>query len=172
MLNQWKEATGKLEKALWMKRIIYEDTNLKEIAIACRLLAKALLKQHEYQKALPYFKEALGYFEASDSPDDEIRCVLNISLCYKGLKDLRKALESLKRIEKLCVEKLVSDKVQVDFHIAIADVFLEEECEEKYQGLYHLKKAEAILIRIEQSEMNLGAQLIEIQAKILSLGIS
>ncbi|CAB4006743.1 tetratricopeptide repeat [Paramuricea clavata] len=170
ILNQWEQAFPKLEQALEMKRVIYEEKDKPEadVALACRFLARALFKHQEYQKALPYFQEALEYFEVNQSADDETQCVLHIALCYGGLKNLVSALETFRKVEELCVRKSVSDSIRLGIHKTMADTFTEEEYGDRSKVLYHLKEVEAIFKRIKRSETQ-EEELIEVQAKILSL---
>ena len=170
ILNQWEQAIPKLQQALEMKRVIYEEKAKpeREVALACRLLARALFEHQEYEKALPYFQEALEYFEVNLSADDETECVLHIALCYAGLKNLVRALETFRKVEELCARKSVSDNIRLDIHQTLADTFTEEEYGDNSKVLYHLKEAEGIFKRIERSETQEDA-LIEVQARILSL---
>ena len=153
-----------------MKRVIYEEKVKPEpeVALACRLLARALFGHQEYEKALPYFQEALEYFEVNQLAGDETQCVLHIALCYGGLKNLVSALETFRKVEELCVRKSVSDSIRLDIHKTLADTFTEEEYGNRSKVLYHLKEAEAIFKRIKRSETQ-EEELIEVQAKILSL---
>jgi tetratricopeptide (TPR) repeat protein len=153
-----------------MKRVIYEEKAKPEpeVALACRLLARALFEHQKYEKAMPYFREALEYFEVNLSADDETECVLHIALCYGRLKNLVSALETFRKVEKLCVRKSVSDRVRLDIHKTLADTFTEEEYGDRSKVLYHLKEAEAIFKRIKRSETE-EDELTEVQAKILSL---
>jgi tetratricopeptide (TPR) repeat protein len=156
-----------------MKRVIYEEKAKpeREVALACWLLARALFEHQEYEKALPYFQEALEYFEFNQSADDETECVLHIALCYAGLKNLVSALETFRKVEQLCVRKSVSDSVRLDIHKTMADTFNEEEYRDRSKVSYHLKEAETIFKRMERSETQ-EEELIEVQAKILSLEFS
>jgi tetratricopeptide (TPR) repeat protein len=153
-----------------MKRVIYEEKAKPEpeVALACHMLARALFEHQEYEKALPYFQEALEYFEVNQSADDETECVLHIALCYGGLKNLVRALETFRKVEELSVRKSVSDNIRLDIHKTLADTFTQEEYGDKSKVLYHLKEAEGIFKRIKRSETQEEA-LIEVQAKILSL---
>jgi tetratricopeptide (TPR) repeat protein len=153
-----------------MKRVIYEEKAKpeSEVALACHMLARALFEHQEYEKALPYFQEALEYFEVNQSADDETECVLHIALCYGGLKNLVRALETFRKVEELSVRKSVSDNIRLDIHKTLADTFTQEEYGDKSKVLYHLKEAEGIFKRIKRSETQEEA-LIEVQAKILSL---
>ena len=153
-----------------MKRVIYEEKAKpeREVALACCLLARALFEHQEYEKALPYFQEALEYFEVNQSADDETECVLHIALCYGGLKNLVRALETFRKVEQLSVRKSVSDNIRLDIHKTLADTFTQEEYGDKSKVLYHLKEAEGIFKRIKRSETQEEA-LIEVQAKILSV---
>ena len=110
-----------------MKRVIYEEKAKpeQEMALACHLLARALFEHQEYEKALPYFQEALEYFEVNQFADDETECVLHIALCYAGLTNLVSALETFRKVEQLCVRKSVSDSVRLDIHKTMADTFNE-----------------------------------------------
>ena len=106
LLNEWQETILKLQKALEIKRVFYEEKAAPEVALNCHLLVRALLKHQEYEKALSYFQEALKYFDVSHSLDDETQCALNIALCYKGLKNVDCALDNIKKVEELmCVRK-------------------------------------------------------------------
>ena len=153
-----------------MKRVIYEEKAKPEpeVALACHMLARALFEHQEYEKALPYFQEALEYFEVNQSADDETECVLHIALCYGGLKNIVRALETFRKVEELSVRKSVSDNIRLDIHKTLADTFTQEEYGDKSKVLYHLKEAEGIFKRIKRSETQEEA-LIEVQAKILSL---
>jgi tetratricopeptide (TPR) repeat protein len=153
-----------------MKRVIYEEKAKPEpeVALACHMLARALFEHQEYEKALPYFQEALEYFEVNQSADDETECVLHIALCYGGLKNLVRALETFRKVEELSVRKSVSDNIRLDIHKTLADTFTQEEYGDKSKVLYHLKEAEGIFKRIKRSETQEEA-LIEVQAKILSV---
>jgi tetratricopeptide (TPR) repeat protein len=96
-----------------MKRVIYEGKAEAEVALACRLLARALFEHQQYEKALPYFQEALENFEVDQSADDDTQCVLHIALCYRGLKNLVRALETFRKVEELCARKSVSDSIRL-----------------------------------------------------------
>jgi tetratricopeptide (TPR) repeat protein len=111
------------------------------------LLARALFKHQEYEKALPYFQEALEYFEINQSAGDETQCVLHIALCYGGLKNLVSALETFRKVEELCVRKSLSDSIRLGIHKTLADTFTEEEYGDRSEVVYHLKEAEAIFNR-------------------------
>ena len=153
-----------------MKRVFYEERAAPEVALNCNLLAEALLKHQEYEKALPYFQEALKYFEVSLSQDDETQCVLNIALCYKGLKNVDCALDNIKKVEELCVRKSVRAITRLDIHQTMADILTEEEYGNRSKLLYHLKEVETILKGMKRSEDDEDT-LSEIQGKILSLDI-
>ena len=171
MLKEWEQAIPKLQKALELKRVIYPENAAPAVALACRLLATALLKHQEYGKALPYFQKALEIFEINQSTDDETDCVLNIALCYKGLQNIDSALDAFRKTEELCVQKSMSDSMRLSIHMIMADIFTEEEYEDRSRVLHHLNEAEAILQRIERSETD-EEDLKELQAKILSLEIT
>ena len=132
MLDQWEQAIQRLEKALEMKRIIYEENAAPDnVAKTCHLLARALLENQEYQKALPYFHEALEYFEASQSADNESECLLQIAPCYKGLQNRELASEMCSKVKKLCARKSVSDETRLNVHEIMADNFTGEENTDK-----------------------------------------
>jgi tetratricopeptide (TPR) repeat protein len=171
LLNQWEQAIPKLQKALEMKRVIYNEKTVEGVAVTCHLLATALFELEEYEKALLYFQEALAYFQVSTLAGRETQCVLNIALCYKGLKNLDGALNQFRKVEELCVRKSVSDQMRLEIHQTMADTYSEEEYAERSNVLYHLEEAKTILERMRRSE-NDEETLIEIQAKILSLEIA
>ena len=123
MLNQWEEAIPKLEKGLEMRRNIYEGKVALDVVSICYLLARALFQNHEYQKALTYFEEALRYFEVSQSPDDETNCALYIALCHKSLKNHDKASAAFEKVEVLCARESVSDEMREDIHKTMAEAF-------------------------------------------------
>ena len=171
LLNEWEQAIFKLHEGLELKRIIYQGEKAKpEVALACFLLAEALFQNKEPEKALPYFQEALEIHKANQAAEDEVECLLHITLCYKALKKIDDAKGSLKKLEKLCVSKSLHDEMQLKIHKEMADIFVEEEYEDRSKGLYHLKEAEAILRRIKQSEED-EVTLLELQAKIVSLDL-
>ena len=126
MLNQWEEAIPKLEKAFEMRRIIYERKAVPDVVSTCHLLASALFENHEYQKALTYFEEALRYFEVCQSPDNETNCALHIALCHRSLKNHDIASAAFEKVEVLCARESVSDKIRVKIHKAMAAAFAEE----------------------------------------------
>ena len=171
MLNQWEQAIPKLQKALKIKRVIYNEKTVEGVAVTCHLLATALFELEEYEKALLYFQEALAYFQVSTLAGRETQCVLNIALCYKGLKNLDGALNQFRKVDELCVRKSVSDEMQLEIHQTMADTYTEEEYAERSKVLYHLEEARTILERMKRSE-NDEETLTEIQAKILSLEIA
>ncbi|XP_028404843.1 uncharacterized protein LOC114527414 [Dendronephthya gigantea] len=109
MLNQWEEAIPKLEKALELRKIIYEGKAVPDVASTCDCLARALFFNHEYQKALTYFEEALKYFEVCQSPDNETKCALLIALCHKSLKNFDLASKAFEKVKVLCARESVSD---------------------------------------------------------------
>ena len=172
MLNDWEQAISKLQEGLEMKRIIYRGKKAaSEIALACFLLAEAFFQNKEHQKALPYFQEALQIYQANQAAEDEAECLLNITLCYKALKKIDDTKSFLKKLEKLCVGKSLKDDMLLKIHEEMADIFVEEEYEDRSKGLYHLKEAEAMLRRIKQSEED-EVSLMELQAKIVSLDLA
>lgn len=171
LLKKLEEAIPKLEKALELKREIYQDNATPDLAMAFRLLALALLKHKEFEKALPYFQKALEMFEVIQSADDEAECVVNIALCYKGLKNPGSAQEAFEKAGEMCAKKPINDRMRLDIHTDIAETFTEEEYADKSKVLHHLTEAEAILKRIKQSETD-EENLNEIQAKILSLKVA
>ncbi len=170
-MNDYEQAISKLQKALELKRIIYPEKAAPEVGLAFRLLATAFLRLQKYEKALSCFQEALRIFEVNQSADDEMECVLNIALCYKGLKNRDYALENFGKVEEMCVRKSVSDRMRQDIHETMADIFTEEEYGDKSKVLHHLKEAATILKRIKLSENDEEA-LNELEAKILSLDIT
>ena len=171
MLKQWKQAISKLEKALELKRVIFQE-NPKEVAKTICLLASALLKNEEYKKALSYSQEALEIFNACHSADDAIDCIVDIAKCYKGLKNRSRAFATFRIIEGLCArDTAVSNERREWVHEVLADIFMEEEYSDKPKALHHLKEAEAILRRIKQSIED-EKDLRELQAKIVNLEIT
>ena len=168
-MGELEKAIPKLQEALELKRIIYQQKKEEpEVAQACRLLADALFQNKEYEKALSYFQEALEIYEVHQSAEDEAECLLYITLCNKALKKIDFAKSSLKKLEELCASKSLKDNMLLHIHKEIADIFFEEEYKERSKGLYHLKQAEAILIRVKQSDEE-EETLTELQAKIMSL---
>ena len=170
MLNQWDEAICKLHQALQMKRDIYHEvTSPPEVALACFLLAKALLKHKKHQEALVHFEEALQIHQSLESMDDVVECLLNIAQCYKDLKKLGKAIETFDKVKGLCsTSKTLDDRMILRFHKEMADVFTEKEFEDKNKTFFHLQEAAAILTQLEKTEKD-EEILKELQAKILSL---
>ena len=137
--------------------------------MALRLLALALYKHEEYEKALPYYKEALEIFDDDEgSADEAAECVLYIALCYDDLKNVGCALDTFNKLEQFCSRKPVTNEWRLDIHKTMAEIFTNEEYEDRCKGLCHLKQAEVILKRIKQSEAD-ELDLKEIQAKIFSL---
>ena len=126
LLNQWEEAIPKLEKALEMKRIIYEEKAERDVVSTCHLLARALFENHKYRKALTYFEEALRYFEVSQSPDEETNCGLHIALCHKSLKNHDIASAAFEKVKVLCARESVSDEMREEFHKTMAIAFADE----------------------------------------------
>ncbi|XP_028391922.1 uncharacterized protein LOC114516594 [Dendronephthya gigantea] len=121
VLNQWEEAIPKLEKALEMRRIIYEGKAVPDVASTCDFLATALFKNHEYQKALTYFEEALKYFEVCQSPDNETKCVLFIALCHKRLKNFDLASKAFEKVKVLCARESISDEMRDEVQETMAE---------------------------------------------------
>ena len=154
-----------------MKRVIYNEKTVEGVAVTCHLLATAFFELEEYEKALLYFQEALAYFQVSTLAGRETQCVLNIALCYKGLKNLDGALNQFRKVDELCVRKSVSDQTRLEIHQTMADTYTEEEYAERSKVLYHLEEAKTILERMRRSEDDEDT-LTEIQAKILSLEIA
>ena len=170
MLNEWQQAIPKLQNALEMKRVFYKEEAGLELAANCHLLATAFLKHQEYKDALPHFQEALKYFEVNQFQDEEMQCVLNIALCYKGLKNVDCTFDNLKKVEEMCLRKSENDRTRLDIHQTMADIYTEEEYADRCKLLHHLKDAENILMRMKRSEKD-EETLSEIQAKIFSLDI-
>ncbi|XP_028391998.1 uncharacterized protein LOC114516664 isoform X2 [Dendronephthya gigantea] len=120
-LDQWEEAIPKLEKALEMWKIIYERKAVPDVAFTCKLLATALFENHEYQKALTYFEEALKYFEVCQSPDNETNCALHIALCHKSLKNFDLASKAFEKVKVLCARESVSDEMRDEVQETMAE---------------------------------------------------
>lgn len=169
LLNQWDEAICKLRQALEMKKAIYREVKSSpEVALACFLLAEALLKHKQHEEALVYFREALKIHESLQSIDDVVECLLNIGQCYKDLKKLGKAMETFDEVKELCsTSKTLDRRMILRFHKEMANVYTEE-VEDKSKTLVHLQEATAILTQLDKTE-NDEETLNELQAKILSL---
>jgi hypothetical protein len=112
----------------------------------------------------------LKYFEVNQFQDEEMQCVLNIALCYKGLKNVDCTFDNMKRVEEMCLRKSENDRTRLDIHQTMADIYTEEEYADRCKLLHHLKDAENILMRMKRSEKD-EETLSEIQAKIFSLDI-
>ncbi|XP_028412663.1 uncharacterized protein LOC114535578 [Dendronephthya gigantea] len=171
LLKEWKEAIPKLDRALELKRAIYQERATPDVATAFRLLATALLEHQEYERALSHFQKALEMFEVFQSADDETECFLNIALCYKGMKNPSSALKAFEKAGEMCVKRPTSDRMRLGVHMEIAETFIEEEYANKSKALHHLEAAEDILKRIKQTDTD-EENLNELQAKIISLKIS
>ena len=150
-MNELEQAIPKLQEALELKKIFYQNIKAPpEEAASYYLLADALFQNKEHEKALPYFQEALEICETNQSADDEAECLLYITLWNKALKKIDTAKSSLKKLEELCASKSLKDKMLLNLHKEIADIYIEEECEDRSKSSYHLKEAEAILMRVKQ----------------------
>ena len=171
-LNQCEEAISNLQKALQIKRTVYDGNEMAlELGQSCGFLATAFFKHDKYEEAIPYLQEAIANFHANKSVDEEMECILDMARCYKHLKNLDRALEWLRKVEELCVGKSGSDKTRLNIHKQLADIFIEEEYSDRSKALHHLKEAETIAKRIKHSENDDDVELYELQARILSLEI-
>ena len=170
LLKQWEQAIPKLQEALKMNRLMYQDKSL-QIATAIRWLATAHFKNEEYDKALRYFLDAMEIFATNKSTDVETECALYIAQCHKFLKNFDSASEMFEKVEDLCFRNSFSDDVQLWVHETMGEAFTEGEYLDRRKGLYHLKEAEAILKRIEKTEDD-EENLRELQAKIMNLEIA
>lgn len=168
-LNQYEEAISRLEKALGLMRIIFEENPAApQVGLACLNLAKAYLYHEKYENALSCFQEALEIFKVNHADNNEAECVLGIAQCYKSLKNFDLAVKMFTKVEKLFARESGNDRTRLDIHKEIANIFIADEYADRSKGLQHLKEAEAILKRIGQSEKD-EDDLTELQAKILSL---
>ena len=119
-----------------------------------------------------YFHEASTIYEALQSTDVILKCFLSMAVCYKSLKNFGKVIETFGKAEELCSTcKTLDERIILRFHEEMADVFTEEECEDRGKALEHLQEAAAILKRIKQTE-NDEETFDELQAKISSLQLA
>ena len=112
-----------------------------------------------------HFQEARETYEAEHAAKGKDKCLLNITFCYKALKKIDDGKSFLKKLDNLCFGKSLKDEMQLKIHKEMADIFVEEEYEDRSKGLYHLKGAEAILRRIKQSKED---EATELQVKLNS----
>ena len=67
-MNELEQAIPKLQEALELKKIFYQNIKAPpEVAASYYLLADTLFQNKEHEKALPYFQEALEICETNKS---------------------------------------------------------------------------------------------------------
>ena len=67
-------------------------------------IGKILMIQGHYQEAMPWLEEALGIFDAAESPLDVATVWSELAVCYLGLEDDDKAMTLFRKAEKVNCE--------------------------------------------------------------------
>ena len=142
------------------------------MAQSCFLLAEALSESEEHEEALVFYQEALARHQSLKSTNDVLECLLCMARSYTSLKVFEKVIETFVETEKLfSTSAKIDDRLAVLVYQEMADFFSEVEVTNKTKAIESLQKSAAILERIKVSEKE-EKILVEVQAKILSLGLS
>ena len=128
-LENYKEASTHAEKALSLSRLI--DNKAKQIS-SLNIVGDINMKSGDYNKALPYLKEALQISIDNQIEETRINVYTNLSKAYQGLNDYRASSRMKDSIIMMNSKVYQEEKIKINEELNIKyetikkDVLLKE----------------------------------------------